>query len=571
MLDLRKNNINNFETIEVNKIEYENIEQDIIRSWNFLKATHNLEMGECLIIVALLVEKYNNRNLSSKECIITDFDFENYVNYEMFLKKYSKHRDGSFSLFYKVYNFDYLKCEDIIRREGTKFKKPFVGKKTTTNSTSLLVADLDDCTFEEYKEIRQMFLDRGIIPIEVSSGHGYHILIKIHNRVDKYLLKKFVDLMDKNGIKCDKKCTDAARNMRLPFFLNIKSDYDTYRKAQVIEGEYTNIPTYDAEFVFEAFGGDINYLEEEQVKYINNNNKKKNKIENNDIEYTEEELKEFERIFDVNVDLVSLYKDIPIALFPEGIKNMLKGFRKGVTHYQVMCLVVFLKKYGYTLEEVQSILEITESINGNKWNNWDIEEKVAYFYNNFNGVPNLNDLRQEFGDIYFVEKDYKETYKVPFGVTKSNEIQVYLYLLKNGPSKKVEILKGLGISNNKLDRIMSKAVLIEKRTDNKYYLLNVITEHYIYLDEKTINRLLNWKQNDIVVYLYLRWRCGEGDEIRTSLKSIEKDTKLSHATISGSIKNLEMREVLTVTRNPDNYKKFIEANRESNVYKLKEL
>lgn len=571
-LDLKKNNIDNFEKIELDKIEYKNLEQDIIRSWEFLKKTHNLEMGECLIVVAILVKKYNNRNLGSKECIITEYDTDNFVKYSLFIKKYATHSWGAFSFFYKTYNFDYLKVEDIIRRESTPFRQPFVGENKNVSSTCILVADLDHCSYEEFKEVRQMFLDREIYPICLSSGHGYHIIVKINNVVDSKLLHKFVVLMDKNGIKVDLHCKDAARNFRLPFFLNIKSEYDTYARAEIIDGEYIDVPVYDAEEVFKKFGGDINYIEEEKVKYVNSS-KKKTKKENNDIEntYTDEEIQEFERIFDVNVDLIDLYKDIPVALFPTGIKNMLKGFQQGVTHYQVMCLVVFLKKYGYTLEQVQSILEITESINGNSWNNWDIDEKVEYFYKNFNGVPNLNDLRQQFGDIYFIEKDYKETYKIPLGITKSNEIQVYLFLLKNGPSIKAEILKGLGISNNKLDRIMQKAILIEKRNDSKYYLLNAIAEHYIYLDEKTINRLLNWKQNDIVVYLYLKWRAGEKNTIQTSIQSIEKDTLLSHTTVSNAIKTLEMREVLSVTRKEDNYKKLNDKNRESNIYELKEL
>lgn len=572
MLNLKKNNINNFEKIELDKIEYENLEQDIIRSWEFLKTTHNLEIGECLIVVAVLVKKYNNRKLGSSECLIDSYDTDNFVKYQMFIRKYATHSWGAFSFFYKTYNFDYIKCEDIIRREGTPYKKPFVGKNKNVSSTSILVADLDHCSYEEFKEVRQMFLDREIYPICLSSGHGYHIIVKINNVADPKLLHKFVVLMDKNGIKVDLHCKDAARNFRLPFFLNIKTEYDTYTKAEVIDGEYTYVPTYDAAEVFKKFGGDINYIEEEEIKYINSS-KKKTKKEKNDIEttYTEDELKEFERIFDVNVDLIDLYKDIPIATFPEGIKNMLKGFKQGVTHYQVMCLVVFLKKCGYTLKQTQSILKITESINGNEWNNWDIEEKVEYFFENFNGVPNLNYLRQEFGDIYFIEKDYKESYKVPLAITKANEIQVYLFLLKNGPSKKCEILKGLGITNNKLDRIMQKAVLIEKRDDGKYYLLNAIVEHYIYLDEKTINRLLNWKQNEIVVYLYLKFRCVEENKIQTSIQSIEKDTLLSHTTVSNTIKILEMRDVLSVTRKEDNYKKLNEKNRESNIYELKEL
>ena len=73
------------------------------------------------------------------------------------------------------------------------------------------------------------------------------------------------------------------------------------------------------------------------------------------------------------------------------------------------------------------------------------------------------------------------------------------------------------------------------------------------------------------MYLYLKWRCVENKEIQTSIQSIEKITLLSHSTISCSIKNLELKDILIVKRNSDNYKKFIAENRESNIYKLKEL
>lgn len=563
-LDLNKNNIDNFNTIERDSKNNDQLQQDINRSWEFLKKTHTLQQGECIAIRVLVAKRHTKRNVGNNELIVTDFDLDNYISYSNFIRKYSNHRDADFNFYYNIYNLDYLKCDYYIHtHKKSKYKDPQAGIKENVSSTSLLAADFDDCTFEEYKEIRKAFLDKGIVPIEISSGHGYHILIKIHNKYDINLQEKWTDLLKDNGFNVDTKIKNPGRVLRLPFFWNIKEEYDTVSKCQIIEGEYGEPTIYDAEWVFDAFGGDINHLKEEKVKYINtpkNTPKKANKeVETSNYDFVDKTLEE-------------LYPNYPIfSLFPTGIQNMLKGFRKGFTHYQIMCLVVFFKKYGYTLEEIIEILGITESIRGNSWNSFDVKDKVVYFYENFSGVANLNDLREEFGEIYFIEKDYKETYKVPLAVAKAAQVQLYLFLLKNGPSKKVDILKGLGISNNKLDRQMQGNKIIEKRGDNKYYLLNVISEHYVYLSENEVTRLLNWKQNDIVVYLYLRWRCGESDEVRTSIKSIEKDTLLSHTSISKSIQNLEFREVITVTRNKENHKKFLKENRESNLYKLKKL
>ena len=103
-LDLKKNNILNFEKMEETEISNGMWEQDIIRSWNFLKMTHTLEGrdvipelylyqehnyefkghewehyyeipdNEAVCIRALIDHKKTKRRVGNKEHVIKSFD-----------------------------------------------------------------------------------------------------------------------------------------------------------------------------------------------------------------------------------------------------------------------------------------------------------------------------------------------------------------------------------------------------------------------------------------------------------------------------------------------------------------
>lgn len=596
-LDLKKNNILNFEKLEETGISNNMWEQDLIRSWKFLKMTHTLESrdilpelylhqehnyeykeqewkyydyvpdNEAVCIRALIDHKKTKRKVGNKEHIIKSFDETGFCQYYDFMKKRLFHRDAVYNFFYNIYKVDYVKGQCFQRDTGHKM----IGRIENITSTNLLAVDLDAYNFEEYKEIRKLFLDRNIIPIEVSSGHGFHILIKIETCTDKGLLNKWLKILSDYNVDVDQHCKNPGRVYRLPFFYNVKSaKYDTMVKSNIIEGEY-GVPTYKVEDIFQRFGYDYANWDElyiiknkkitvpnnTKITYNNNKNCNDNNLANQN---------QIHNITDEK--LVSLYPMLNITVLPEGIQSMLKGFIEGYTYYQLMCMVLFFKRSQYSLEQILEIVTVTESINGNDWNSWNTLEEAEYFYHNIYGInmEELENLETEFGDITFPAYDCG--LKVPLGVMKPNELKLYLYLLRYGESRKKDITNFLHISANKLDRIIGSAILV-KRDGLKYSIMDKKVKKYIYLSEEELDTYLQWDENEIAVYLYLKFRCGDDENIQTSRESIEKGTHMTHTVVTRTIQYMESRKLISVIRK-ENQHHLIKELRESNIYMLLE-
>lgn len=593
-LDLKKNNIFNFERLEEKEISNDTWEQNIHRSWKFLKMTHTLESrdvipelyskeehyyvyneqewkhyyfdipdNEAVCIRALIDHKKTKRRVGNKELIIKSFDDAGFCGYYDFMKKQLFHRDAVYNFFYNIYKVDYVKGQCFQRDTGYKM----IGRIENVTSTNLLAVDLDSYSFEEYKEIRKLFLDRDIIPIEVSSGHGFHILIRIETCTDKELLTKWLKVLSDYNVNVDQHCKNPGRVYRLPFFYNVKSEkYDTVVKSEIIEGEY-GVPIYKVEDVFQRFGYD--YANWDKLYIVKAKSKRNSVLKNtlssktalsNSHQHTCTSLSDEE--------LVNLYPMLDITTLPEGIKFMLKGFVEGYTYYQLMCMVLFFKRSKYSLELILDIVEITESINGNDWNTWDTLEEAESFYHNIYGInmEELEDLETEFGNITFPAYDCG--LKVPLGVMKPSELKVYLYLLRYGKSRKNDIINFLHISANKLNRIMASATLV-KKDGLKYSIMDKKVRKYIYLSEKELDIYLQWDENELAVYLYLKFRCGYDASIQTSRESIEQCALISHATVTKTIQSLEERKLISVVRKEDQHH-LIKELRESNIYTLLE-
>lgn len=597
-LDLKKNSIENFERVEEPAVSNDMAEQDILRCWNLLKSMYTLENrdtmpelyswdkycyslegedrmfysydpdNECVCIRALIDHKKTKRRVGNREHIIRSFDDTGFCLFRKFILKCLFHRDAVYNLFYNIYKVDCVKGECFSRATGYKM----IGRAENATSTNLLAIDLDSYSFEEYKEIRKLFLDRGIIPIEVSSGHGFHLLIKIETCTDKGLLAKWLKVMSDHNVNVDQHCKDPGRVYRLPFFYNIKSaKYDTVVKAGIIEGEH-GVPTYTVEDVFQRFGYDYKNWDknlygmkaadkndaasvcEKIVKPVSQ--KKKAGVQQRDHKSLMDE------------ELAGLYPMLDITVLPEGIRSMLKGFIEGYIYYQLMCIVLFFKRSQYSLEQIRDIVTVTEAINGNDWNSWDTAEEAEYFYHHIYGMnmEELDDLETEFGSITFPA--YDNGLKVPLGIMKPNELKLYLYLLRHGESRKKDITASLHISANKLDRMMASAVLI-KKDGLKYSIMDKKVKNYIYLSEEELDTYLQWDENEISVYLYLKYRCGYDDSIQTSRDSIEKGTLMTHTVVTKTVQILETKKLVSVERK-ENQHHLIKELRESNIYTLLE-
>lgn len=595
-LDLKKNNIENFERVEEPAVSNDMAEQDILRCWNLLKSMYTLENrdtmpelyswdkycyslegedrmfydydpdNECVCIRALIDHKKTKRRVGNREHIIRSFDDTGYCLFRKFILKCLFHRDAVYNLFYNIYKVDCVKGACFRCATGYKM----IGRAENVTSTNLLAIDLDSYSFEEYKEIRKLFLDRDIIPIEVSSGHGFHLLIKIETCTDKGLLTKWLKVMSDYNVNVDQHCKDPGRVYRLPFFYNIKSaKYDTVVKAGIIEGEH-GVPTYTVEDVFQRFGYDSKNWDKNLygVKITNKNDAAtaSEKIVKSAVLKKKAGLQKKEYKSLTDEELANLYPILDIAVLPEGIKSMLKGFIEGYTYYQLMCMVLFFKRSQYSLKQIKDIVAVTESINGNDWNSWDTAEEAEYFYHHIYGMDmeELDNLETEFGSITFPA--YDNGLKVPLGIMKPNELKLYLYLLRYGESRKKDITSSLHISANKLDRIINSAILI-KKDGLKYSIMDKKVKNYIYLSEEELDTYLQWDENEIAVYLYLKFRCGDDDCIQTSRESIEKGTLMTHTVVTRTIQLLESRKLISVIRKEKQHH-LIKEQRESNIYTL---
>ena len=377
------------------------------------------------------------RRVGNREHIIRSFDDTGVCLFWQFILKCLFHRDAVYNLFYNIYKVDCVKGECFRRATGYKM----IGRSENVASTNLLAIDLDSYSFEEYKEIRKLFLDRGIIPIEVSTGHGFHLLVRIETCTDKGLLAKWLKVMSDYNVNVDQHCKDSGRVYRLPFFYNIKSaKYDTVVKAGIIEGEH-GVPAYTVEDVFQRFGYDYENWDKNLYGVKTTNKSDAASASENIVKAASLKKKADvqQRYYKALTDeeLSSLYPMLDIAVLPEGIKSMLKGFIEGYTYYQLMCMVLFFKRSQYSLEQIKDIVTVAESINGNDWNSWDTAEEAEYFYHHIYGIDmeELDNLETELGSITFPA--YDNGLKVPLGIMKPNELKLYLYFLRHGESRKI--------------------------------------------------------------------------------------------------------------------------------------
>lgn len=93
-------------------------------------------------------------------------------------------------------------------------------------------------------------------------------------------------------------------------------------------------------------------------------------------------------------------------------------------------------------------------------------------------------------------------------------------------------------------------------------------EHYVYVSKEELEVFLQWDANEIAVYLYLKFRCGEKENITTSIDAIEKDVLISNPTITKALQSLENKDIISVERKPFHHSPSL---RESNTYTLMDI
>lgn len=526
--------------------EYENLEQNIIRSWNMLKKTHILKNNECCSVRAVTYKLFkDDMGAGNHEHVIFSFDEKGFEDYRSFIIKYICYK--------RVYNF-YFNIYKISRTAGIERVKErgrgFMASNKTTATTNLISLDFDDIDYDEYLKLKNDLCSRGIYTLDVFSGHGYHIHFIIEDTEDIDLLKKLIKIFKELGYNPDIACSDCGRSLRIPFLYNQKPKYEKARMSEIIDGEY-EIKMYSVAELFSKLGYDYNTYSIEQPKRKKSTGRPKK---------AETETEKNKSISINDIDIEHLY-NINVKKLPIGIYNMLKGFQKGYANIQVMALTLYFKNKGCTLEEIIDILKVTQQINGNSWNDWNIEDETKRFYDNYDYLSKF--IKDELENVF---GSFEMGFCIPVGYNPKH-VQLYVFLLLNGRCKKKDILTGLCISNNKLDRIMENNNLV--KLENKIYSINEIEfDNFFMIDKNELEKLNCLDYKEIAVYSYLKWRANVKKTIKVSIASIKENTEISEHTISDTIKSLEKRALIKVKR--FKYKEHDEAEfyKESNEYTI---
>lgn len=552
MLNLQKIDYIKYERKEYKKTEYDDLKQNISRSWRFLKDTHRLKSGECLCLRALATKTNDwDEWCVPKELVIFNYDSESYKEFEKFItSKVNSKRIYNF--YYNIYNINIRRVKETLREK----EKGFFGNSCNVGSTSILICDFDDFTQNDYIKMKEDFKERGLNgTIDIMTGHGYHIVFRLkENSEDEYLLLRFIKILQANGYNPDIQCQDCARIMRLPFFFNQKpKKYNTVSLSEITDGEYSS-RLFTVDEIFQAFGFDYNTFNLDDY-YNKKKTERKKTVKRTETEVT----------CNKDVNLYELFDFLNIDELPVGIKNMLKGFRKGYTNLQTYCLTIFFKRKGYDLETIKQILETVESINGNSWNNKSASDEAERFFETYSYMNKytLKELESIFGEIVMTYNE--QMYKIPVNVMKPVEMKLYTYLLLNNDSKKKDIIESLKISNNTVDKIVKESIFIT--VDNRLYNVNKDAEikNFIYVNYEFLNRILSLSSNEFSVFCYLYHRIGIKKEVRTSIQSIKNNCFISEKTITNTIKELEEHKIIKVLRSKYNY---VQSKKESNLYKI---
>lgn len=532
-LDLRKNDFMNFQKFELDKPIYVNVQQNISRAWKFLKLTHNINQRECICIRALASPTNENDEwCAPEEHIIFNFSDESYKDFEDFI--ISKIRSKRiYNFFYNIYNINIRRGKETSREnQGGMF-----GKSCNISNTSMIICDFDNFSVDDYRKLKKDFINKGLNgTLDICSGHGFHICFRLNeNSDDELLLLKFIKILQENGYNPDACVFDPARVMRLPGFWNYKPQYEKVALSEIADGEYSS-RTFTIDEIFEKFG--FSYKKFDLEKYYEKKKAGRHKKEKK--QKTTVELE-----FDDNVHADNY--DIDTSILPEGVQNMLhRGFIQGYTNLMVMFLTIFFKTMGLNLIQIQNIMEEVESINGLNDNNWELKKEVERFYEKYDFVSKyvIMELQSVFGEIRFINSKVK--YRIPVGIN-SKHTELYLFLLQNNNSRKVDILEGMNISNNKLDRIMEDNKLVN--LDNRIYSISkdLKFDNYIVVNGFQLAKLSKLNDKELEIYIYLKYRCNK-DKNKISIENIKEYTGISAHTISDTLKKLEKKKLIKVTR-----------------------
>ena len=337
-----------------------------------------------------------------------------------------------YCLYYSLFTFDYTK---------TSGKQK--GKINNDNAlyTSVLGADFDNITWEEFQAEKQKLLNLGLETIDIFTGHGFQSIILLKEKVyDKEIIKKFTELLISKGFKCDETITDCARVFRMPYSFNCKSlDIKNKHFGQGIkpttdvnwtEKRYHVIDVFKALNTLSTVIEQSNQITEIDVKTI--------KTEPVTIVEKKVQLDKIKEIKNIKIEnLNTLYSEyIDVERLPEPIQKMLQGTQSGLRNKVMLFIIPFFRNsLGLNIQTIKGILTIWGSLCNPSLNKEHIEKEVDRIYTyGFKGQQGkyTEELRKAYGYLEFNKFTRQNKILIPnsifddFDVINDGAVKIYL-------------------------------------------------------------------------------------------------------------------------------------------------
>ena len=340
-----------------------------------------------------------------------------------------------YCLYYSIYSFEYGKNE---KQKGKI-------NKDNALFTTVLGADFDDISLEEFKEENQKITDLGIETIDIFTGHGFQMLILLKEKVyDKDLLRKFTNLLIAKGFKVDAAIVDCARVFRMPYSFNCKS----LDKGSKHFGECV-IPTTDINMtdkrynfvdVFKKINSlpDVIKQTETEAIEVTEQNIKSIKVAPITVKEKKEELQKIKEVKQIKIqNLNSLYSDyIELDKLPEPIQKMLSGSQEGLRNKVMLFIIPFFRNaLGLNIQTIKSILTIWGDLCTPRLEERFIRKEVDRIYKyGFKGQQGkyTKELQKAYGFLEFSKYSRANKILIPnaifedFDVINDGAVRIYL-------------------------------------------------------------------------------------------------------------------------------------------------
>lgn len=487
-----------------------------------------------------------------------------------------------YCLYYSLFTLDYNK---------TSGKQK--GKINLDNAlyTSVLGADFDNITFDEFKAEKQKFINLGLETIDIFTGHGFQSLILLKEKVwDKEIIKKYTKLLISKGFKVDTAIVDCARVFRMPYSFNCKS-LDPKNK-HYMEGI---VPTTDVNWtekryhladVFKALNTlptAIEQMEELDIKEI--------KTEPVTIKEKKIQLDKIREIKNIKIEnLNSLYKDlIDIERFPEPIQKMLQGTPSGLRNNVMLFIIPFLRHtLGLNIQTIKSILTIWGSLCTPALDKAFIEQETDRIYKyGFKGQQGkyTTELREAYGYLEFNKFTRQNKILIPnsifedFDVICDGAVKIYLALklteqvdgVKEFTQKEIEDISQISRRTffRNINDLLSMGYICKRKSNRRlgeeyiYYINPYFSsiDGFTMLENAVVKLMLNQlTDGEMKLYSYLCFMIGSNkNNCWASQKYLAKKIgKKDHSSISKMTDELVKKKYITKkTVEKDNIKHCI--------------